>query len=223
MTELQTHGLRPGGVARSTRIGFRVGALFFLLGVGGAATAAAQDAGPAEGQVCGRVIHAEHGQPLSNVVVRAAGGERGVLTRADGGFCLPFPGEGRLVAERVGLSPLTREIAVRAVGTLRVELRMADRALELPGIEVTAREARGQREGSTVSRIERAAVEHLQAASLGDVLQLLPGQVSRNPDLGSAQQSLLRQVPTTVEAARANALGTAVVVDGAPISNNANL
>jgi hypothetical protein len=197
--------------------------MFLLLtGIVPAAGTAQQDRS-AEGQVCGRVLHAERGEPLANVVVRTAGGDRGVLTRADGGYCLPLAGEARLVAERVGLAPVTREIAVGRGETLQVELRMADRALELPGIEVTARESRGQREGSTVSRIERAAVEHLQAASLGDVLQLLPGQVARNPDLGSAQQSLLRQVPTTVDAARASALGTAVVLDGAPLSNNANL
>lgn len=51
----------------------------------------------------------------------------------------------------------------------------------------------------------------------------MPGQLAQNPTLASARQSLLRQVPTDADAVRANALGTALVLDGVPLSNNANL
>jgi len=75
----------------------------------------------------------------------------------------------------------------------------------------------------TVNRITREGIEHIQASNLADLFELLPGQLSGTPSLTSARQSLLRQVPTTSEAARANALGTGFFVDGIPLSNNANL
>lgn len=180
---------------------------------------------PTAGVVCGRVVQAESGAPVSDVVVRSSAGGRPAVTDADGRFCLEASGGGdvRITAERLGLATVTRELQLVRGDTLRVQLVMAPRALELPGIAVTAQEIRSQREGTTTSVIERAAIEHLQAASLAEVLQLLPGQIARNPELGVAQQSLIRQVPTTADAARANALGTSVVMDGAPISNNANL
>ena len=100
---------------------------------------------------------------------------------------------------------------------------MARQALQLAGIEVTARQAGRFALSGTRTTIDRSAIAHLQASSLGDLLQLIPGQLTRNPTLTDPVQSLLRQVPTTAEAARANALGTSIVLDGAPLSNNANL
>ena len=76
--------------------------------------------------------------------------------------------------------------------------------------------------GST-STIDKSAIIHTQPTSLADVLQLVPGQLAVNPKLGVAQQITLRQVTSTADAARAYALGTQIIVDGVPISNNANL
>jgi hypothetical protein len=180
---------------------------------------------PAAATVCGRVVHAQTGAPLADVVVRGERDAGGTLTDESGEFCLSGvePGLVRVQAQRVGLAGAAGEVRVGAGGVARVELVMADRAIEVPGVAVTAREGAGGAEGSTTSRIERAAIEHLQASSLAELLQLLPGQPATNPSFASEGQSLLRQVPTNANAARANALGTAVIVDGAPLSNNANL
>jgi hypothetical protein len=162
---------------------------------------------------------------MQGVVVRVEGRNRWAVSAVNGRFCLEAldPGVLALVAERIGLVGTAVEVELTAGIQVEVELIMSERALELPGVVVSARE--GPRSGGPGSRstIDRSAVEHLQASSLADVLQLLPGQVADNPGLSTARQSLLRQVPTTTEAARANALGTSLVMDGAPISNNANL
>ena len=50
-------------------------------------------------------------------------------------------------------------------------------------------------------------------------MELLPGQLASNPSMTSATKATIRQVGSDAM----NSLGTAVVVNGAPVSNNANL
>jgi hypothetical protein len=73
------------------------------------------------------------------------------------------------------------------------------------------------------SIIDKSAIIHTQPTSLVDVLQLIPGQLTVNPNLGAAQQINLRQIPSTTDAGRVNALRTQIILDGVPFSNNANL
>ncbi len=82
--------------------------------------------------------------------------------------------------------------------------------------------AKSKQLGSS-SVIDRSAIIHTQPTSLADVLQLVPGQLAVNPNLGSVNQVNLRQGGANTDAARANALGTQIVLDGVPLSNNANL
>ena len=72
---------------------------------------------------------------------------------------------------------------------------------------------------STASMISRQAIDHSQTSSLRDIMQLLPGAAITNPDLGSAHSITLR----SVGGSDMNSLGTAIIVDGAPLSNNANM
>ena len=87
---------------------------------------------------------------------------------------------------------------------------------------------------ATSSKISRLAMDHMQATSLGDVMQLLPGGLATNPNLGYASQLNLRMISENAsgipgvtdgeeEAANMNSLGTLIIRDGAPVSNNANL
>jgi hypothetical protein len=176
-------------------------------------------------RVCGVVRDARDRAPVFGAAVRAIPQAPVTLSREDGTFCLEGlrPGTVRLGAERIGLMAQPAALELRAGDALEIELLMAPRAIELPGIVVTSQSVDWTIAPGTLQRIERAAVEHLQASSLADVLQLLPGQLATNPTLSGPRQSLLRQVPTTADAARANALGTSLVVDGVPWSNNANL
>lgn len=72
----------------------------------------------------------------------------------------------------------------------------------------------------TTSRIGEAAIRHIQAADLSDLSQLLPGVVTRNPDLNAPTVFTIRSATSDNEV---NALGTAIVVDGLRMSNNTNL
>lgn len=87
--------------------------------------------------------------------------------------------------------------------------------------------ATGSKAGqATASNISRQAMDHLQTSSLSDIMQLLPGGIVLNPSLSSAKTFTIRGITNLgaeTTANKMNSLGTAIIVDGAPLSNNANL
>ncbi len=72
---------------------------------------------------------------------------------------------------------------------------------------------------STSTNIGSAAIEHVQATSLSDIMQLLPGNIAENPDLSKPQQISIREIGTDDN----TSMGTAIIIDNAPVSNDANL
>ena len=91
------------------------------------------------------------------------------------------------------------------------------------GIEVSAEKELLPETISTTTRISSGEIEHIQASSLGDILELIPGQEFTNPGMENVKQIKIRQTNTN-EAADQNAtFGTQIMVDDVPISNNANL
>ena len=103
----------------------------------------------------------------------------------------------------------------------------------MPDITVTAEPAgRARGELGTASVIDRAAIANQVATSLRGVLELLPGVPSQPPGLEGVQQVGLRSVPTSQpvgftaggpSAADLASFGTLIILDGVPVSNNANL
>lgn len=99
----------------------------------------------------------------------------------------------------------------------RLDIRLTPTSLALREVVVTAKQnAAGS---STSSLIGRQAIDHLQAASLADVMQLIPGQLIQNQDL-TAQSNL--QLRTLVNN-NTSAFGSSVIMDGVPMSNNGAL
>lgn len=98
----------------------------------------------------------------------------------------------------------------------------------LDEIVVTAKEGEGT---TSVSKIGRAAMEHLQPTSFSDLLELLPGNISQNPEMGKANMITLRETgnlgatgaKTDNDDYAISSLGTLFMVDGAPINGDANL
>jgi len=91
------------------------------------------------------------------------------------------------------------------------------------GIEVQAQNELLPEKAATVTSITSGEIEHIQASSLGDALELLPGQKMTNPGLEDVKQIAVRHISTTDEADRNATLGTQILMDGVPLSNNANL
>lgn len=126
-----------------------------------------------------------------------------------------------------GLAPAEYTMSVSSLGyeakTLKVEvgrreirvdfvLKVADFKLDQVVISATA----SKTGAATASKISRTAIEHMQANSLSDIMTLLPGAdvAAYKPDLQGVNSQTIRG---------GVAMGTAVIMDGAPLSNNANL
>lgn len=98
----------------------------------------------------------------------------------------------------------------------------------LKEVIVTARESGGM---TSSSRISRSAMEHLQPTSFTDLLELLPGNISKDPGMGAVNSISLRETGTlgATGTKTSNAdynissLGTLFLVDGAPINGDANM
>jgi outer membrane receptor protein involved in Fe transport len=187
------------------------------------------------GGITGAVRDAVTSAPISNVVVRVEGLERSALTDAAGRYLLLRvpPGPHVLVIERLGYAPLRIPVQVQAAGTLVRDIVMAEQALKLPGVVVTADpRARARGELGTASVIDREAIQHQTASSLAGLLELVPGIAAAPPGLDGVQQIALRSVPTSSTLAlqsggssigQLGSFGTLIVLDGVPLSNNANL
>ena len=130
------------------------------------------------------------------------------------------PGKARIQVQFVGKLPIDTLVNVSRNMTLDFTLKNEDFKLE----EVVVTATNSQAGKSTASNISRQAMDHLQATSLNDLLALMPGGISQNSDLSSSQQINIRQISGNSSGEQAlNALGTAIIRDGAPVSNNSNL
>lgn len=188
--------------------------------------------------IAGRVTDVTTGVPIAGAFVSLEATVLRSLADSAGNFRLPGVPAGPQVLRvtRLGYAPLRRHVVVSSEGTLMVDIAMARHALQLPGLVVVddpASRARG--ELGTASVISEEAIRNQTAASLAGILELVPGTLLQPPGLDGVQQFALRAVPIgpggpasagSAYGASASALasfGTQVIVDGVPVSNNANL
>lgn len=113
---------------------------------------------------------------------------------------------------------LTLECEVQFPTSERLEFLLREDNLEVEEVVVTASEESG---AMTTSRtIGSNALDHLQVLNASDILSLLPGGKTVNPDLMNDQAFSLRDGGSTVGNA---AFSTAVEVDGVRLSTNASM
>lgn len=203
-----------------------------LLGAALALIGVARAAG-AQASVTGATRDAA-GRPLAGVLVSLEGSTRTVQSDSAGRYRLSpvAPGPQVLVARRVGFAPSRVPIAAPGTGTLRVDLILARTTLNLDRVIVTADPlGRARGEAGTASVIDRDAIANQTAASLQGVLELVPGVPLSPPGLDATAQFALRSVPASSggpaeygpSASDVASFGTLIVLDGVPLSNNANL
>ena len=88
----------------------------------------------------------------------------------------------------VGYQPVST--TVKVARDMKMTFQMRPTTLALQEVSVVARQnAAGK---STSSIIGRQAIDHLQAASLADIMQLVPGAVMGNVDLTSTSNTRLQ-------------------------------
>ncbi len=171
----------------------------------------------AKAAVTGTVTESGSGKPIEGAIVQLVQYGLIAVTNAKGAFVfneVPV-NRTRISIKSISMVSLEDEIIIQS-GNNQLDFRLKTNAFNLKEVQVVARESRT---GATTSNINKTAIEHLQATSLADVMQLLPGAVVKNPDFSNVNQFAVRQVGTD----NTGSLGTAVIVNGSPVSNNANL
>lgn len=164
----------------------------------------------------GRITDADNGEPLEYVSVMLP--DRNIWTETDakGEFFIHNlrPGTYNVEIRYTGYQTYESSVMVNS-STRPMSVKLSPMSLALDEVTVTAN---NKRMGSA-SKIDRTAVQHIQPKSLEDLMQLVPGNVTKNPDLNSVGQAQIREIGNNSN----NAMGTLVVVDGAPMSNDANM
>lgn len=145
---------------------------------------------------------------------------RGAITDAKGAFVFSglAPGDYRVKVAFVGFGDWEQTLHLTKDSTLRIGL--VAKPLTAQEVVVTAKESKG---ATSASRIDRLAMEHIQPSSFSDLLSLLPGGLTQNPKLGTANLIRLREAGNSNNDYDVSSLGTAFTMDGVPISTDANL
>lgn len=168
--------------------------------------------------VSGRILSADERRPLSAVVVTAEGTDNWAVSDREGAFVLNCVERGgqRVTMSLLGYVPLSVDVDVDGDVILGDFVMQPDN-LKIDEVVVTAKPVAGGM--STTHVIGRKALDHLQMNSISDVMSLLPGASTSNPDLTS--ESIMSIRDGGLSAGNAS-FGTAVEVDGVRISSNAS-
>ncbi len=169
-----------------------------------------------QNEISGSVL-SDDGTPLSGASVTAKGSNNSVVTGANGQFRLQVPrGTTELVISYVGYETL--EVATNGKAVVDATLKRSSQELENVVVSVLGFRERGDKLGSSVSRI--GTKEVLSSGETG-LLQGMAGKASgvtitrSTGDPGAGSNIKIRGANTITGAA-----GPLVIVDGIPISNS---
>jgi len=127
-----------------------------------------------------------------------------------------IPGTYTLEAYILGYQKISIPITIsKDVSGLKLQLK--EENLTLDNVIVTAK--RGGSMNSS-SKVEKAAIEHIQASSLADVMQLMPGNIIKNPTLREANNVSIRTISTEDYD---NQRGVGLMINGSRVSNDASM
>ncbi|BAV06277.1 TonB-dependent Receptor Plug Domain [Filimonas lacunae] len=178
------------------------------------------------------VVKDGRGKPIAFANVVNPETQTGVSTNSLGGFRLELllpsaTNTATIVVSYVDKQEEKQEVKLQASPAF-ANVVMQDLNLSLKEVQVT-----GMREASAASNSSvvfgRQAIEQTQPTSIADVLQYLPGQTIMAPDMQNARSINLRSnfIENRLSGSQSfinnAALGTSIIMDGSPISNNANM
>ena len=163
----------------------------------------------------GLVLDADTKEPIIGATVSNARKDKAItVTNADGQFMIPKNKDIKLKISYIGYKTLVTLPTDDGRYLMQAEIS------RLGEVVVTAQESRGLTSSSV---IEKHAMEHLQPSSFADLLELLPGGRSRDPEMNAVNTIRLREASPMGSDYATSSLGTSFLVDVAPISTNANM
>lgn len=166
-------------------------------------------------EITGKVVNFSNNSPLELATVLIEETKQWTVTDSKGTFTISSVKKGNYTLDISynGYQAIKKRIIVN--NTTNIEIALKELSLSLEEVVVIAK----KRKIITSSKIEQTAIQHLQPRSISDLLQLAPGNITENPNLSAPKQVKIRDISTDTN----SALGTAIIVDGAPLSTNANL
>ena len=165
--------------------------------------------------VNGTVTAADTKAPVAYALVHIPEVGAQAVTDGEGNFELKLvPGQYTINISFLGYEPIEKQVTIAEKdGSLSFELQPANFRVEDVVVTATASKAGA----ATASTISRTAMDHIQSSSLADVMSLLPG--ASVPDT----RTLTLSQASSFSIRGGSSLGTAVIMDGTPMSNNANM
>lgn len=121
-----------------------------------------------------------------------------------------------IVATYLGMQKFEKKVNITKYEDYKLDIKLKILSFAMEEVVVLSKE---DKESGSSSIISKTAVEHLQASSLKDVLQLLPGKLSVNPNLSHQAHINIRDLSDDAN----SSFGTAVIINGAPLNNSAEI
>ena len=184
----------------------------------------------AVGIIKGVVVDVQNRQALRDVIVKIQRTSAVAVSDATGSFTFQKVPIGVYTLEFIKDGYQTLILPRQVVGPGKTTFIQADLAkgaaseadvFYIGGIEITADKELLPEKLETVTQIKARDIEHIQATSLGDVLDLVPGVEMKNqPALKDRSLAMIRD-PRDSNAL--TSFGTKIIIDDIPITNNSNL
>lgn len=194
----------------------------------------AQSGQPGQGQGCiiGMLIDAISSLPVNDAIVTLNPSHQVTVSDTGGRFTfyrIPV-GDYTLDVRKMGYSLFTQtHIDVIKKDTATVTLYLlpeegdSDQVFSIGTIEVTSGKPIINDKLATTFEIRAGEIEHRQASSLGDALELVPGVLKKDRiGLSGKMTASVRASALTIDAAM-ESFGTQILIDGVPLSNNAEI
>lgn len=162
-------------------------------------------------KIQGVVLDAVSGQPLDGANVLLLGTALGTASDASGRFVFEnfFIGSYTLRASYLSYEAVETAVTVSPDLAVNLTLRLQPRALELPGVEITAERSDEPRQDIVV--ISQSEIRRSQSSSLGELLKTVGGLAVQKTGGAGAQE--------TVSIRGSNANQVLVILDGVRLNN----
>ncbi|MCK9425815.1 MAG: TonB-dependent receptor [Ignavibacteriaceae bacterium] len=157
----------------------------------------------------------EKGTPLpyANILLKET--NNGTIADNHGKYkIVSRPGVYNVQVSYIGFEKILLQIELQANRTTEKTFILKSTSFEIGTIIVTAQSDFIPTTPETKTTVSASEIEHIQASSLNDVMKLTPGVETTNPTLNNVEKAQIRS---------GDALGTQIILDGIPISNNANM
>lgn len=158
---------------------------------------------------------------FATIQLDSVGGRKasyGGITDINGNYYIKGVPRGRYMVRVSYIGYEQKKQSVSIEHSLTLSFPLSSSANVLDEVVVTASESKGMTSGS---KIDRRAMELLQPTSFADLLELLPGGKSVDPNMGVANLIRIREARETTE--KIASLGVQFMVDGIALNTDANL